>query len=225
MGQIQGSGCPCPCGSPTPTSSLPAILEALTKRVAHGIFGYSRPSPRLIELIVSRGWPAAMAGPSSPNGSSSCPGWCRASISPARPGASTGAASSPQAGLLSPSCRRRASMTAPCSPSMVVEEGRWVLDLEELERQAPRRICCCCATPQPGRHRLHPGRAAGHRRHRRAPQPGDLLRTKSTATCCWTRMPATSPMVPWSPEAAERSAVAMAPSKTFNIAGCAAPSP
>ena len=32
-------------------------------------------------------------------------------------------------------------------------------------------------------------------------------------------MPATSPMVPLSPEAAERSAVAMAPSKTFNIAG------
>ena len=28
-----------------------------------------------------------------------------------------------------------------------------------------------------------------------------------------------------SPEAAERSAVMMAPSKTFNIAGCAAPSP
>ncbi len=34
--------------------SPPAVVEALTKRVAHGIFGYSRPSARLIELIMAR---------------------------------------------------------------------------------------------------------------------------------------------------------------------------
>ena len=34
--------------------SPPSVIEALTKRVAHGIFGYSRPSPRLIELIIER---------------------------------------------------------------------------------------------------------------------------------------------------------------------------
>ncbi len=35
-------------------ASPPAVIEALTARVAHGIFGYSRPSPRLIELIIAR---------------------------------------------------------------------------------------------------------------------------------------------------------------------------
>ena len=52
------------------------------------------PSPRLIRLIVSRlasryGWTI------QPEWLVFLPGWCRASTSPARPGANTGAASSP----------------------------------------------------------------------------------------------------------------------------------
>ncbi len=38
----------------TDFASPPAVIEALTARVAHGIFGYSRPLPRLIELIITR---------------------------------------------------------------------------------------------------------------------------------------------------------------------------
>ena len=97
--KYKGSGCPAHVGRRHRLRLSPAVLEALTKRVAHGIFGYSRPSPRLIELIVSRlasryGWTI------QPEWLVFLPGVVPASISPARPGASTGAASSPQAGLL-----------------------------------------------------------------------------------------------------------------------------
>ena len=30
------------------------VIDALQQRIAHGVFGYSRPSPRLIELIIER---------------------------------------------------------------------------------------------------------------------------------------------------------------------------
>ena len=30
------------------------VIDALQQRVAHGVFGYSRPSPRLIELVIER---------------------------------------------------------------------------------------------------------------------------------------------------------------------------
>ena len=173
------------------------------KRVAHGIFGYSRPSPGSSNSSYPV-WPAAMAGPSSPNGSSSCPGGAGPQprlqgLEPART-----RHHHPQNRSTTPSCRHRASTRPPLLTVPVVEEeGRWVLDLEELERQAPRRICCCCATPQPGWHRLHPGRAAGHRRHRRAPQPGDLLRRNPLRPAAGQGCP---PHPLWCPEpgAAER---------------------
>ena len=38
----------------TDFEAAPAIISALQERIAHGVFGYSRPSPRLINLIIQR---------------------------------------------------------------------------------------------------------------------------------------------------------------------------
>ncbi|KAL8205072.1 UNVERIFIED_CONTAM: hypothetical protein K2H54_000087 [Gekko kuhli] len=100
--------------------SPPAVIEALTQRVAHGIFGYSRPSPRLIELIIARlasryGWTIQ-------------PEWIVF-----LPGA--------------PGFNDRPLLTVP----MVEEAGRWVLDIEELERQAPAAdLLLLCNPHNPG---------------------------------------------------------------------------
>ena len=132
-----------------------------------------------------------MAGPSSPNGSSSCPGWCRASISPARPGASTGAASSPPSRSTTPSCRRRApsaDLLLLCNPH---NPGGTVFTREELlaiDAIAERHNLVICSDE------IH----------------CDLLLDKDARHIPYGAL---------SPEAAERSAVMMAPSKTFNIAG------
>ena len=38
----------------TDFKAAPAIIDALHRRIDHGVFGYSRPSQRLIQLIVQR---------------------------------------------------------------------------------------------------------------------------------------------------------------------------
>lgn len=38
----------------TDFQSPPAVIEALHRRVDHGVFGYGRPSPALITLFVQR---------------------------------------------------------------------------------------------------------------------------------------------------------------------------
>ena len=116
--------------------SPPAVVEALTKRVAHGIFGYSRPSARLIELIMARlanryGWtiqpewliflPGVVPGLNL-----ACKAWSqqgRGIITP-KPVY--------YPFLQAPGFNDRPLLTVP----MVEEAGRWVLDLEALERQA-----------------------------------------------------------------------------------------
>lgn len=35
-------------------TSPPAVIEALQRRVAHGVFGYTQPSPDLIEVFTRR---------------------------------------------------------------------------------------------------------------------------------------------------------------------------
>ncbi len=102
---------------------------------------------------------------------------------------------------------------------MVEEEGRWVLDLEELERQAPSAdLLLLCNPHNPGgtvftREELLAIDAIAERHN---------LVICSDEIHCDLLLDKDARHIPYgalSPEAAERSAVMMAPSKTFNIAG------
>ncbi|MGL5037556.1 MAG: aminotransferase class I/II-fold pyridoxal phosphate-dependent enzyme, partial [Aeromonas sp.] len=131
--------------------SPPAVLDALTARVAHGIFGYSRPSPRLIELIIERmaaryGWaiepqwlvflPGIVPGLNF-----ACKAWSqqdRGIITP-KPVY--------YPFLQAPSFNDRPRLTVP----MLKKAGRWVLDLAELARQAPfADLLLLCNPHNPG---------------------------------------------------------------------------
>ena len=199
--------------------SPPAVVEALTKRVAHGIFGYSRPSARLIELIMARlasryGWtiqpewliflPGVVPGLNL-----ACKAWSqqgRGIITPKRVYYPF---------LQAPGFNDRPLLTVP----MVEEEGRWVLDLEALERQAPfGDLLLLCNPHNPGgtvftREELEAIDAIAERHN---------LVVCSDEIHCDLLLDKNARHIPYgavSPEAADRCAVMMAPSKTFNIAG------
>ena len=203
----------------TDFASPPAVIEALTARVAHGIFGYSRPSPRLIELIITRmqqryGWTI------SPEWLVFLPGVV--------PGLNLACKAWSQHGrgiitpkpvyypfLQAPGFNDRPLLTVP----MMEEAGRWVLDLEELERQAPSAdLLLLCNPHNPGgtvftREELLAIDAIAERHN---------LVVCSDEIHCDLLLDKDARHIPYgalSPSAAERSAVMMAPSKTFNIAG------
>lgn len=199
--------------------SPPAVIEALTERVAHGVFGYSRPSPRLIELIITRmqqryGWtiqpewlvflPGVVPGLNL-----ACKAWSqhgRGIITP-KPVY--------YPFLQAPGFNDRPLLTVP----MVEQDARWVLDIEELERQAPSAdLLLLCNPHNPGgtiftREELEAIDAIAERHN---------LVICSDEIHCDLLLDQGARHIPYgalSPAAAERSAVMMAPSKTFNIAG------
>ncbi|MFM4942027.1 MalY/PatB family protein [Aeromonas bivalvium] len=199
--------------------SPPAVIEALTERVAHGVFGYSRPSPRLIELIVARmkeryGWqieaqwlvflPGVVPGLNL-----ACKAWSqhgRGIITP-KPVY--------YPFLQAPGFNDRPLLTVP----MVEQDERWVLDIAELERQAPSAdLLLLCNPHNPGgtiftREELEAIDAIAERHN---------LVICSDEIHCDLLLDQGARHIPYgalSPAAAERSAVMMAPSKTFNIAG------
>ncbi|MBV7436632.1 MalY/PatB family protein [Aeromonas sp. sif2416] len=199
--------------------SPPAVIEALTQRVAHGIFGYSRPSPRLIELIVIRmqqrydwaiqpEWLVFLPGV-VPGLNLACKAWSqhgRGIITP-KPVY--------YPFLLAPGFNDRPLLTVP----MIEEAGRWVLDLIELERQAPSAdLLLLCNPHNPGgtvftREELEAIDAIAERHN---------LVVCSDEIHCDLLLDKDARHIPYgalSPAAAERCAVMMAPSKTFNIAG------
>jgi bifunctional pyridoxal-dependent enzyme with beta-cystathionase and maltose regulon repressor activities len=63
----------------------PAVVEALHRRVEHGVFGYPAPMPSLVEATC---WPTCtqlrLEGRGR-TGWSGCPGWSPGSTSPAAP--------------------------------------------------------------------------------------------------------------------------------------------
>ena len=203
----------------TDFASPPAVIEALTARVAHGIFGYSRPSPRLIELIITRmqqryGWTI------SPEWLVFLPGVV--------PGLNLACKAWSQHGrgiitpkpvyypfLQAPGFNDRPLLTVP----MMEEAGRWVLDLEELERQAPSADLLLLCNPQ------NPGGTVFTREELLAIDA--IAERHNLVVCsdeihCDLLLDKDARHLPYgalSPSAAERSAVMMAPSKTFNIAG------
>lgn len=199
--------------------SPPAVIEALTERVAHGVFGYSRPSPRLIELIIARmkeryGWqieaqwlvflPGVVPGLNL-----ACKAWSqhgRGIITP-KPVY--------YPFLQAPGFNDRPLLTVP----MVEQDERWVLDIAELERQAPSAdLLLLCNPHNPGgtiftREELEAIDAIAERHN---------LVICSDEIHCDLLLDQGARHIPYgalSPAAAERSAVMMAPSKTFNIAG------
>ena len=195
------------------------VIDALQQRVAHGVFGYSRPSPRLIELVIERmqqryGWKIEpewllfMPGV-VPGLNFGIKAWCR-----------------PEQHVITPKPVYYPFLHAPehndrpvsYLPMQLVED-RWLPDFAMLEQQAQTAdVLLLCNPHNPGgtvftRDELQ--RIADIAiRH-------DLIVISDEIHCDLLLEPDAQhiPFASLSPEAAARSAVLMAPSKTFNIAG------
>ncbi|MFC3913768.1 MalY/PatB family protein [Pseudaeromonas sharmana] len=200
--------------------SPPAVIEALQQRIAHGIFGYSRPSPRLINLIIQRmqtryGWSIEpewllfMPGV-VPGLNFACRAWCR-----------------PGRTILSPTPVYYPFLHAPehndrqiaAIPMRLGLDDRWIPDFEELERQASDAdLLLLCHPHNPG------GTVFSHEELERIAniaQRHDLVVCSDEIHCdlLLDQDVRHIPFASLNKDAAQRSAVLMAPSKTFNIAG------
>ncbi|PJG58455.1 MalY/PatB family protein [Aeromonas cavernicola] len=203
----------------TDFAAPPAVVAALTERVAHGIFGYSRPSPRLIELIMQRmasryhwdiqpEWLVFLPGV-VPGLNLACKAWSQ----PGRGIVTPKPVYYPF--LQAPGFNDRPLLTVP----MVLEAERWVLDLAELERQAPSADLLLLCNPH------NPGGTVFTRAELLAIDA--IAERHNLVICsdeihCDLLLDKQARHIPYgalTPAAAERSAVMMAPSKTFNIAG------
>lgn len=195
------------------------VIEALHNRVEHGIFGYSRPSPRLIELVIQRmkdlydweiqaDWLLFMPGV-VPGLNFGIKAWCR-----------------PEQHVITPKPVYYPFLHAPeyndrpvsYLPIQLVDD-RWLPDFaafEELAKDAD--VFLLCNPHNPGgtvftRDELQKIADIAERH--------DLIVISDEIHCDLILDQNTKhiPFCAVSPEAAKRSAVLMAPSKTFNIAG------
>ncbi|WP_116473394.1 MalY/PatB family protein [Zobellella maritima] len=197
----------------------PAVIEALRQRVDHGIFGYSRPSPALTELIIARmaerydwqieaDWLVYMPGV--------VPALNLACQTFSEPGHS----------ILMPKPIYYPFLHAPgfhgrkaAHVSMVEKEGRWLLDLEELEAQAKDAELLLFCNPH------NPGGTIYSREELLA--INDIAKRHNLLVCsdeihCDLLLDKGKQHLPYAAldeDAADRSIILMAPSKTFNIAG------
>ena len=198
----------------------PAVIEALRKRVEHGIFGYTAPPPELRELIVARmarlyGWKIA------PESIVFLPGVVSALYMAANRLTRSGDH------ILSPAPVYyhlfRAARHAPrpwTDVPMVLEAGRWVWDEAALAAsvQPGTRMLMLCNPHNPGgtiftREELA-RIAAFAAKH-------DLL-VVSDEIHCDLLLDEGKPHIPiasLAPEISRRTVTLMAPSKTFNTAG------
>jgi cysteine-S-conjugate beta-lyase len=198
----------------------PAVIEALRRRVEHGIFGYTSPPPGLRELIVARmsrlyGWKIAPEWVVYLPGVVS--GLYMAASRLTRPGAH----------ILSPAPVYyhlfRAAQHAPrpwTDVPMALEAGRWVWDEAKLATsvRAESRMLMLCNPHNPGgtiftRDELA-RLGAFAARH-------DLLVVSDEIHCdlLLDEGKAHVPIASLSPEVSRRTVTLMAPSKTFNTAG------
>ena len=195
------------------------VIDALQQRVAHGVFGYSRPSPRLIELVIERmqqryGWKIEpewllfMPGV-VPGLNFGIKAWCR-----------------PEQHVITPKPVYYPFLHAPehndrpvsYLPMQLVED-RWLPDFAMLEQQAQTAdVLLLCNPHNPG------GTVFTREELQRIADIAirhDLIVISDEIHCDLLLEPDVQhiPFASLSPEAAARSAVLMAPSKTFNIAG------
>lgn len=203
----------------TDFQAAPAILEALHQRIDHGVFGYSRPSPRLIKLILERmhslyGWQVEadwllfMPGV-VPGLNFACKAWCR-----------------PESSIISPTPVYYPFLNAPgynerriSHLPMQLVADRWLPDFERLEQLAVDADLLLLCNPH------NPGGTVFTRAE--LEQIADIAERHEVTVCsdeihCDLLLDKGARHIPFaslSAAAAQRSAVLMAPSKTFNIAG------
>ena len=203
----------------TDFQAAPAILEALHQRIDHGVFGYSRSSPRLIKLILERmhslyGWQVEadwllfMPGV-VPGLNFACKAWCR-----------------PESSIISPTPVYYPFLNAPgynerriSHLPMQLVADRWLPDFERLEQLAVDADLLLLCNPH------NPGGTVFTRAE--LERIADIAERHEVTVCsdeihCDLLLDKDARHIPFaslSAAAAQRSAVLMAPSKTFNIAG------
>jgi cysteine-S-conjugate beta-lyase len=196
-----------------------AVIDALQQRIAHGVFGYSRPSPRLIELIVERmqrlygwkiepDWLLFMPGV-VPALNFGIKAWCRTAQHVITPNP-----------VYYPFLHAPEYNDRPVShlPMQLVDD-RWLPDFDAFEEQAKTADVLLLCNPH------NPGGTVFTReeleRIADIASRNDLVVISDEIHCDLLIEPNVKhiPFAALSPEAASRSAVLMAPSKTFNIAG------
>ena len=203
----------------TDFETAPAIISALQERIAHGVFGYSRPSARLINLIIQRmhdkygwhierDWLIFMPGV-VPGLNFACRAWCR-----------------PQSKVITPTPVYYPFLHAPeyneravSHLPMVLENNRWVPDYEKLEAMAQDADLLLLCNPH------NPGGTVFSRDE--LEQIADIAKRHNLVVCsdeihCDLLLEPALKHIPFASlnaDAASRSAVLMAPSKTFNIPG------
>jgi cystathionine beta-lyase len=200
--------------------SPPAVIEALRKRIEHGVFGYTTPPPELRELIVER-MARLYAWRIAPESIVYVPGVVSALYMAANRLTKSGDH------LLSPSPVYyhlfRAAQHAPrewTDVPMVLESGRWVWDENRLVASVRpgTRMLMLCNPHNPGGTiftRAELGRIGAFA------QKHDLV-VVSDEIHCDLLLDQGKPHVPiasLSPELSKRTVTLMAPSKTFNTAG------
>ncbi|WP_416262414.1 MalY/PatB family protein [Gibbsiella quercinecans] len=203
--------------------SPPAVIAALQQRVAHGIFGYSHPSPDLIAVFVQRmveryGWhikpewlvflPGLISGLNLCVQAFSAPG--EGTLAP---------------NLIYPPFRKAAKFSgrSQIAIPLVLRQRRWVMDLTAAEAQltGKERLLMLCNPQNPGgtvyRHDELLAQHAFAQRH-------DLVVCSDEIHCDLLLEPGLRhiPFATLNADAEQRSITLMAPSKTFNIAGLGA---
>jgi Bifunctional PLP-dependent enzyme with beta-cystathionase and maltose regulon repressor activities len=203
----------------TDFEAAPAIISALQERIAHGVFGYSRPSPRLINLIIERmhnrygweiqpDWLLFMPGV-VPGLNFACRAWCR-----------------PDSKVITPTPVYYPFLHAPeynervvSHLPMVLQDNRWLPDYEKLETLAHDADLLLLCNPH------NPGGTVFRRDE--LEKIADIAKRHNLVVCsdeihCDLLLDPELKHVPFASlneDAASRSAVLMAPSKTFNIPG------
>lgn len=203
----------------TDFQAAPAIIQALHQRIDHGVFGYSRPSPRLIQLVISRmqalyGWTIEpewllfMPGV-VPGLNFACKAWCQADNHVITP-----------TPVYYPFLHAAEHTERQVShlPMKLVNQ-RWLPDFAVLEQLAPKADLLLLCNPH------NPGGTVFTRQE--LEQIADIAQRHDLVVCsdeihCDLLLEPDARHIPFASlhdDAAQRSAVLMAPSKTFNIPG------
>lgn len=207
----------------TDFKSPPAVIEALQKRVAHGVFGYGYPSPELAEVFIQR-MKQLYQWDIKPEWLIFLPGLvCGINLA-------VRALTTPEQGTISPhpiypafmkSARlaNRSQVSAP----LKLQNKRWVLNLDATEQQLSgnEKLLLLCNPQNPG--------GTIYRREELLSQL-DFAQRHNLIVCsdeihCDLLLEQGLEHIPFgslSEDAAQRSVTLMAPSKTFNIAGLGA---
>lgn len=197
----------------------PAVIKALSERVDHGIFGYSRPSPNLTELLVKRmaelydwhieaDWLVYMPGVVPALNLA-----CQTFSQPDSPIITVKPIYYPF--LQAPGFHGRKAAYV----DMVEQDGRWVPDLAQLEETAKTSDLLLLCNPH------NPGGTIYTKEELLA--INDIAQRHEVIVCsdeihCDLLLDEGKPHIPYASlndDAANRSLILMAPSKTFNIAG------